>query len=67
MKIRLGIILIVFLALIGYSGAIAAQHDGEEHINRRSHGPLSSNIGITGKNEQYKSRVAVRVFSSKLN
>jgi len=44
MKIKLGIILLAFLATVGFSGAMAAQHVEEGHTNKHSHGPLRSNI-----------------------
>jgi hypothetical protein len=55
MKIKLGIILLAFLAAVGFSGAIAAQHVEEGHNNRYAHGPPRSNISMASTNRCHDS------------
>ncbi len=56
MKIKLGIILLAFLAAVGFSGAMAAQHVEEGHSNKHAHGPPRSNISkITSTNRCHNS------------
>ena len=50
MKIKLGIILLAFLATVGFSGAMAAQHVEEGHTNKHAHGPPRSNSQINSAN-----------------
>ena len=47
MKIRIGAILLIILATVGFSGTMAAQHVEEEHTNRKTHGPPRTNTHIT--------------------
>jgi len=50
MKQKIGILLIAFLATVGISEAIAAQHVEEGHITKHTHGPpRSSRIIINDK------------------
>lgn len=56
MKIKLGVILLAFLATVGFSGAMAAQHVEEGHTNKHSHGPPRSNTQIISTNRCPKSR-----------
>jgi hypothetical protein len=56
MKRNLGILLLAFLAVVGFSGAIAAQHVDEGHNNRHAHGPPRSNIRLTGTERRNYSR-----------
>ncbi len=46
MKQKLGIFIIAFLATVGLSEAIAAQHVEEGHTNKHAHGPPRSNSTI---------------------
>lgn len=63
MKIKLGIILLAFLAAVGFSGAMAAQHVEEGHNNKHSHGPPRSNTSITSKNRRHNSsKCHLRLF-----
>ena len=55
MKIKLGIILLAFLATVGFSGAMAAQHVEEGHNNKHAHGPPRSNISINSTNRHHNS------------
>ena len=55
MKIKLGIILLAFLATVGFSGAMAAQHVEEGHTNKHAHGPPRSNISINSANRCHNS------------
>lgn len=44
MKIKVGAILLIILATIGFSGTIAAQHVAkEDHSRRKTHGPPRTN------------------------
>jgi len=55
MKIKLGIILLAFLATVGFSGAMAAQHVEDGHNNKHAHGPPRSNISINSANRCHNS------------
>lgn len=55
MKIKLVILLLAFLAAVGFSGAMAAQHVEEGHNNRHSHGPPRSNVSIASIGRHPKS------------
>ena len=57
MKRKLSIILLAFLATVGFYGAIAAQHDDDEgHTDKHSHGPPRRNIRIININGHQDSR-----------
>ena len=56
MKMKLGILLLAFLATVGFSGAIAAQHEDEGHTNKHTHGTPRSNIEIIFAKRHYKDR-----------
>ena len=56
MKIRIGAILLVILATVGFSGTMAAQHVEEEHITKQTHGPPRSKANINHLKRHHKSQ-----------
>jgi hypothetical protein len=56
MKIKIGAVLLIILATIGFSGTIAAQHAAEEHTRRKTHGPPRSEANINHIKRYYKSQ-----------
>ena len=56
MKIKIGAILLIILTTIGFSGTMAAQHVGEEHSNKKTHGPPKSKANINHIKRYHKSR-----------
>ncbi|WP_424355755.1 hypothetical protein [Methanobacterium sp. MBAC-LM] len=48
MKTKIGAILLIILATLGFSETIAAQHVAEEeHSRRKTHGPAGNNAVIS--------------------
>jgi hypothetical protein len=47
LKTKIGAILLIILATLGFSETIAAQHVAEEeHSRKKTHGPLGNNTAI---------------------
>jgi hypothetical protein len=56
MKIKIGAILLIILATIGFSGTMAAQHVEEKHTNRQVHGPPRTNTHMIYIKRRHKPR-----------
>ena len=46
LKTKIGAILLIILATLGFSETMAAQYVAEEHSRRKTHGPLGNNTAI---------------------
>jgi ABC-type nickel/cobalt efflux system permease component RcnA len=56
MKTKIGAILLIILAALGFSETMAAQHAEEEHTRRKTHGPPRSNANINHLERHHKSQ-----------
>ena len=56
MKKRIGAILLIILATVGFSGTMAAQHVEEKHTNQKTHGPPRSKANINHLKRHHKSQ-----------
>lgn len=56
MKIKIGAVLLIILATIGFSATIAAQHVAEEHTHRKTHGPPRSEANVNHIKRHHKSQ-----------
>ena len=56
MKTKIGAILLIILAALGFSETMAAQHAEEEHTRRKTHGPPRSKANINHLKRHHKSQ-----------
>ena len=56
MKTKIGAILLIILAALGFSETMAAQHAEEEHTRRKTHGPPRSKANINHIKRHHKSK-----------
>ncbi|MGB9980335.1 hypothetical protein [Methanobacterium sp.] len=56
MKIKIGAILLIILATVGFSGTMAAQHVEEKHTCRQTHGPPITNTHTIYIRRRHKPR-----------
>lgn len=56
MKTKVGAILLIILATLGFLGTIAAQHGEKEHKDGHNHGPPKTNINRTHIKNRHKPR-----------
>ena len=67
LKIKIGAVLLIILATLGFSETMAAQHaEEEEHTRRKTHGPSSSNAYINHlKKHKYINHAQLNGFRSR--